>query len=175
MSSWECSPQSSHCGVFPETLARSGCSLPAQEALPGRAVLNTHKKIKDSPQTDTLEPIDTLELTNHPRESPSRPTGADAGTQHPSVMLLQGPFPARAPVLGPGQAGSRWHFLPGLCFCYLAWKRRHLASRHRSLGHQSFRFVHMGFSMRSCGQGKTRSMGRLTPDGPSRQSLSPPA
>lgn len=113
------------------------------------------------PQTDTLEPTATLELTAHPRESQSRPTGKDASFCDGWTASYKAP--ARAPVLAPGQARPRWHFLPGLCLCYLAWERRHLASRHLSLGHQSFRFVHMGFAMRSCGQDKARSMGPLTP------------
>lgn len=89
--------------MFPETLARSSYSPPAQEALPGGAVFK-HKKIKDPSQTDALETTDTLELIAHPRESQSRPTagggGEDAGTQHPSVMnglLPTRPFPCQSP------------------------------------------------------------------------------
>lgn len=74
-------------------------------------------------------------------------------------------------LLLPGRVGSIWHCLLGLCLCYLARGRRHLAFGHSSLGHLSFQFVHMGSAVSSCGQHKTRSVGLLTPDGPSHQSL----
>lgn len=82
-------------------------------------------------------------------------------------LLPTGPFPS--------QARSMLHFLPSLHLCYLAWGRTHLAFRHSSLGHLSFQFVHVRFAVRSYRQSKARSMGQLSPDGPSQQSRACPA
>lgn len=90
-------------------------------------------------------------------------------------LLPTRPFLCQSPTSNIRPGGVYWHILPGLCLWYLARGRRHLASRHLSLGHQSFRFVLMGLAVRSCGQGKVRSVGLLTPGGLSHQSLSWPA
>lgn len=84
---------------------------------------------------------------------------------------MDGLLPTGRALPGPGQVRSMWHFLPSLHLCYLAWGGTHLAIRHSSLGHLSFQFVHMGFAVRSCRKSKARSIGQLTPDGSSQQSL----